>query len=54
MLDLRLVTKQLGQVWQEGVTLVWAEAEITVVSRARLIALKRLRVSGQDLDDSAR
>lgn len=54
VLDLLLVTEQLSQVWQQRETLAWADTEITVVSRAGLIALKRLRGSGQDLDDIAR
>jgi hypothetical protein len=50
-LDLLLVTPQLRPMWDSRVELEWEGGTFFVVSRAGLIALKRLRMSGQDLDD---
>jgi hypothetical protein len=50
-LDLLLVTPQLRQVWNSRVEAEWEGGKFCVVSRSGLIALKRLRSSGQDLDD---
>ena len=47
-IDFLLVTRELESVWagRERV-----EGELAVVSRAGLVQMKRLRASGQDLDD---
>jgi hypothetical protein len=50
-LDLLLVTPQLRLVWDSRVESEWEGGTFSVVSRAGLIALKQLRMSGQDLDD---
>lgn len=54
MLDFLLVTPALANVWETRVELEWEQGRLWVVSREGLIALKRLRKSGQDLDDIAR
>jgi hypothetical protein len=54
MLDLLLVTPQLENVWREREQVEWQQGTIWVVSREGLIALKRFRSSGTDLDDIAR
>lgn len=50
-LDLLLVTPQILPVWESRVAASWEGGKLTVVSQQGLIALKRLRGSGQDLDD---
>jgi hypothetical protein len=50
-LDLMRVTPPLAEIWQGRVRVAWEHGVIPVVSRSGLIALKRLRASGQDLDD---
>ena len=50
-LDFLLVTPQLQQIWDMRVVSQWQSRRLSVVSRDGLIAMKRLRGSGQDLDD---
>jgi hypothetical protein len=50
-LDLLLVTPALEQVWATRERVGWQHGAVPVVSRAGLVAMKRLRGSGQDLDD---
>jgi hypothetical protein len=50
-LDLLLVTPQIRTVWDSRIESEWEGRNLSVVSRAGLIALKQLRKSGQDLDD---
>ena len=50
-LDLLLVTPPILPVWESRIEASWEGRQITVVSPRGLIALKRLRGSGQDLDD---
>ena len=50
-LDLILVTPPLREVWESRVEAEWEDRKLSVVSRSGLISLKRLRSSGQDLDD---
>jgi hypothetical protein len=50
-LDLLLVTPPLLSVWESRIEASWEGRQISVVSSNGLIALKRLRGSGQDLDD---
>lgn len=50
-LDLLLVTPALQEIWRGREGIAWEGGTLSVVSRAGLIALKRLRSSGQDLDD---
>ncbi|HEV2883952.1 MAG TPA: nucleotidyl transferase AbiEii/AbiGii toxin family protein [Pyrinomonadaceae bacterium] len=50
-LDLLLVTPQLRVVWESRIDSEWEGRKLSVVSRSGLVALKRLRGSGQDLDD---
>lgn len=50
-LDLLLVTPELQKVWDSRVQSDWEGVTLSVVSRAGLITMKRLRRSGQDLDD---
>jgi len=50
-LDLRIVTPALASVWQTRQRVDWARGSLPVVSREGLIQMKRLRGSGQDLDD---
>jgi len=54
MLDLLLATAPLTDVWRTRREVEWEHGSLWVVSREGLIALKRLRRSGQDLDDIAR
>lgn len=54
MLDFLLVTDPLAQVWETREEVEWERVSLWVVSRAGLVALKRLRRSGQDLDDIKR
>ena len=50
-LDLLLVTPALASVWEGRERIEWEHGTLPVVSRTGLIAMKRLRASGQDLDD---
>jgi len=50
-LDLLVVTAALESVWAGRERVAWAHGTLPVVSRAGLVAMKRLRGSGQDLDD---
>jgi hypothetical protein len=50
-LDLLVVTPALEPVWQAREQVQWEHGTIPVVSRAGLARMKRLRGSGQDLDD---
>jgi hypothetical protein len=50
-LDLLLVTPEIEKIWKTRVTAAWENRQLTVVSREGLIELKKLRGSGQDLDD---
>lgn len=50
-LDLLLVTSDIRGVWNTRVDAEWEGGKLTVVSKAGLIALKKLRGSGQDIDD---
>ena len=51
ILDLLLVTPQIRMAWDSRFEAEWEGGALSVVSREGLIALKRLRGSGQDLDD---
>jgi hypothetical protein len=53
-LDLLLVTAALRDVWKNRVTITWEHGTVSVVSRDGLVALKKLRGSGQDQDDIKR
>jgi hypothetical protein len=50
-LDLLVVTPALEEAWATRARVAWQHGTLPVVSRAGLIAMKRLRGSGQDLDD---
>lgn len=50
-LDLLVVTPALASVWETRERVSWAHGTLPVVSRSGLVAMKRLRASGQDLDD---
>jgi hypothetical protein len=50
-LDLLIVTPALASVWETRQRVGWAHGTLPVVSREGLIAMKRLRGSGQDLVD---
>lgn len=50
-LDLLIVTPPLAAVWAGRERVAWAHGTLPVVSRTGLVAMKRLRGSGQDLDD---
>ncbi len=50
-LDLLVVTTALASVWQGRERISWEHGTLPVVSRAGLVEMKRLRGSGQDLDD---
>jgi hypothetical protein len=54
MLDLLLVTPELQTVWEDRLEILWEGETLQVVSRTGLIALKTLRLSGQDQDDIKR
>ncbi len=53
-LALLLVTPAVEQVWKDRILVRWDPGELWVVSRRGLASLKRLRGSGQDLDDIKR
>ena len=50
-LDLLLVTPEIQEVWATRISTEWEGRLLSIVSREGLIALKKLRGSGQDLDD---
>ena len=50
-IDFLLVTPELEPVWASRERIGWEHGELPVVSRKGLIQMKRLRGSGQDLDD---
>ncbi|HEY3236739.1 MAG TPA: hypothetical protein VGJ84_18620 [Polyangiaceae bacterium] len=50
-LDLLLVTPAMTDVWSTRIQVAWEGGTVHVVSKAGLIKLKKLRSSGQDLDD---
>ena len=50
-LDLLHVTPALEEVWAGRERIRWEHGALWVVSREGLVAMKRLRGSGQDLDD---
>lgn len=50
-LDLLVVTPALEEAWATRERVAWQHGTLPVVSRTGLIAMKRLRGSGQDLDD---
>jgi Uncharacterised nucleotidyltransferase len=50
-LDLLVVTPELERVWRTRERVDWEYGSVPVVSRAGLVTMKRLRGSGQDLDD---
>ena len=54
MVDLLHVAPALESVWQSRQRVAWDHGTIGTVSRAGLVALKRLRSSGQDHDDIRR
>ena len=54
MVDLLHVTPALERVWRSRRRIAWDHGAIATVSRAGLVALKRLRGSGQDRDDIER
>jgi hypothetical protein len=54
MLDFLLVTNLFAKIWETREEVEWEHGSIWVVSRPGLIELKRLRGSGQDLEDIAR
>jgi len=49
--DLLVVTPELASVWETRERVGWEHGEVPVVSRSGLVLMKRLRGSGQDLDD---
>lgn len=49
--DLVIVTPELAAAWETRERVGWQHGEVPVVSRSGLILMKRLRGSGQDLDD---
>lgn len=49
--DLLLVTEPLQTVWEDREHVAWEHGTLPVVSRSGLVTMKRLRGSGQDLDD---
>jgi hypothetical protein len=49
--DLLAVTPELDAAWETRERVRWEHGEVSVVSRTGLAAMKRLRGSGQDLDD---
>lgn len=53
-LDMLLVTEAIREVWESRVEANVEGGTLSVVSREGLIALKRLRGSGTDLDDIAK
>lgn len=54
VLDMLLVTPAVVESWNGRQQVAWEKGDICVVSPRGLIALKRLRGTGQDLDDIER
>ena len=54
LLDLLLVTDATREAWASRTKVEWDRGELSVVSPEGLIALKRMRKSGQDEDDIER
>ena len=54
MVDLLIVTPKLQEVWASRIEIEWEQGSLFVVSREGLIKLKKMRKSGQDLDDIRR
>lgn len=52
-LDLIVVTPALQKTWESRSMVAWEGGQLQVVSREGMIAMKRLRNSGQDQDDIA-
>jgi hypothetical protein len=50
-LDLLLVTPEIREAWDSRIKADWEDGKLSVVSRASLIALKRIRGSAQDEAD---
>jgi hypothetical protein len=50
-LDLLVVTPALEEAWASREQIRWEHGMVPVVSRSGLVEMKRLRGSGQDLDD---
>jgi len=50
-LDLVLVTPAVARSWESRMRVAWERGALSVVSRSGLVALKKLRGSGQDQDD---
>lgn len=50
-LDLLVVTPALAGAWETRERVEWVHGSVPVVSRSGLATMKRLRGSGQDLDD---
>ena len=50
-LDLLLVTSAIQRIWNSRVEADWEDGTLSIVSRAGLIELKRLRASPQDIAD---
>jgi len=50
-LDLLVVTPALAEAWASRERVPWEHGVVPTVSRTGLIQMKRLRGSGQDLDD---
>lgn len=51
VLDLLLVTKETGDVWDARTKMEWDQGKLSVVSPKGLIKLKSMRGSGQDKHD---
>ena len=54
MVDVLHVTDKLKAVWQGRQRVAWNHGTIATVSREGMVSLKRMRSSGQDLDDIGR
>lgn len=54
MVDILHVTENLQEVWRGRKRIAWNHGAIVTVSRDGLTNLKRMRGSGQDLDDISR
>lgn len=51
VLDLLIVTPQTKNSWDSKISVEWEGGTLKVLSPKGLIALKQLRMSGQDMDD---
>lgn len=54
MVDVLHVTENLQEVWQGRQRIAWNHGTVVTVSRDGLVSLKRMRGSGQDMDDIGR